>query len=176
MLSYTIMSSTGHNNVASPSSGRHKKRAHSRALLIASWFFVAAMLCIIFYMSSKSGEAIDTGSGLVSIVRNALIAVTTSLFGHAIDVSPIGHFTEFFLLGLALVNALRLTFPLGKASIYALVGASVYGASDELHQIFVPGRTCDPMDWLIDTIAAALAIALFALIVRLKRKRRNSPT
>lgn len=170
------MKATKHNEIAPSLSNPRETRAHSRVFLIASWFFVATMLAVIFYMSSKSGELIDTGSGIISLLRNTLIAATTSFFGHAIDVSPIGHFTEFFLLGLALINALRLTFPLGKASLYALICASVYGASDELHQILVPGRSCDPMDWLVDTIAAALAVALFALVIRLKRKRRNSRT
>lgn len=174
MLSYTIMEATEHSQITPSLPDPREKRAHSRVFRVVSWFFVAAMLCLIFYMSSKSGEAIDTGSGIISIVRNALIAATTSFFGHAIDVSPIGHFAEFFLLGLALANALRLTLPLGRASLYALICASVYGVTDELHQILVPGRTCDPMDWLVDIIAAALAVALFALVIRLKRKRRNS--
>ena len=176
MLSYSIMQTTEHNDIPPSPSHPCEKSAYSRAFLIMSWAFVAAMLVLIFYMSSKSGEILDTGSGIISIVRNALIAATTSLFGHAIDVSPIGHFAEFFLLGLALVNALRLTFPLGKASLYALICASAYGVSDELHQIFIPGRTCDPVDWLVDTLAAALAATLFALVMRLKRKRKNSLT
>lgn len=146
----------------------------SRAFLIASWAFVALMLALIFFMSSRSGEMLNTGSGIISIVRDMLIAASTALFGHPVDVSPIGHFTEFFLLGLALANALRISLPLRRAMVCAIVVASAYGVTDELHQIFVPGRTCDPMDWLVDTIAAALAAALFAFIVRLKRKRRNS--
>lgn len=150
------------------------KKMPSRAFLIASWAFVALMLVLIFFMSSRSGEMLNTGSGIISIVRDALIAASTSLFGHPVDVSPIGHFAEFFLLGLALANALRLSLPSRKATMCAILIASAYGVTDELHQIFVPGRTCDPMDWLVDTIAAALAAALFALIVRLKRKRRNS--
>ena len=36
------------------------------------------------------------------------------------------------------------------------IGASLYGISDEIHQIFVPGRTADPIDWLVDTCGAAL--------------------
>lgn len=132
------------------------------------------MLALIFYMSSKSGEVLDTGSGIISLVRDALIQASIAVFGHPVDVSPIGHFAEFFLLGLALANALRLHLPLGRAAALAVALASAYGVTDELHQIFVPGRTCDPLDWLVDTIAAALAAALFAAIVRLKRKRKHS--
>lgn len=34
-----------------------------------------------------------------------------------------------------------------------LVG-SVYGAVDEFHQRFVPGRVCDLRDWIADTVGA----------------------
>jgi VanZ family protein len=30
----------------------------------------------------------------------------------------------------------------------------VYGASDEFHQRFVPGRTADVLDWLADSLGA----------------------
>ena len=42
----------------------------------------------------------------------------------------------------------------------AVACASLYGVTDELHQYFVPGRACDPADWLVDTCAAALGALL----------------
>ncbi len=41
----------------------------------------------------------------------------------------------------------------------AIVATSVYGISDELHQLFVPNRHADPWDWLADT-GGALAATL----------------
>jgi len=38
-----------------------------------------------------------------------------------------------------------------------IVFSSLYGASDEWHQSFVPGRSSDALDWLADTLGAALA-------------------
>lgn len=40
----------------------------------------------------------------------------------------------------------------------AVALASIYGAVDELHQAFVPGRSADAADWLADTLGAALAV------------------
>ena len=48
-----------------------------------------------------------------------------------------------------------------RAAWLALLATSVYGASDEWHQYYVPGRSCDVMDWLADTTGAALALALY---------------
>jgi VanZ family protein len=42
------------------------------------------------------------------------------------------------------------------AAAGALVIASAYGATDEWHQSFVPGRSADIHDWFADTIGAAL--------------------
>jgi VanZ family protein len=53
--------------------------------------------------------------------------------------------------------------PLRRRSwlLFALtvVLVSVYGASDEVHQHFVVGRSSDVLDWLADTTAAVLVAA-----------------
>ena len=45
----------------------------------------------------------------------------------------------------------------------AIIAASIYGASDEYHQYFVPGRVCDWVDWVADTLGATLAAWLYAI-------------
>ena len=40
--------------------------------------------------------------------------------------------------------------------------ASLYGITDEWHQYYVPGRFSDVMDWIADTLGAALATFLYA--------------
>lgn len=152
----------------------HSDQGTSRAFFLISWVFVFGMLAFIFFMSTRSGEALDTDSGIITMMRNALIAASSALFGHPVDVSPVGHFTEFFLLGIALTNALRLSLSLPRAAALATLFASIYGASDELHQILVPGRSCDPMDWLVDTIAAFIASLVFVALFHVHQKRKNS--
>lgn len=46
------------------------------------------------------------------------------------------------------------------AVLLAVACASLYGVTDELHQYFVPGRACDPADWLVDTCGAVLGAML----------------
>ncbi len=56
----------------------------------------------------------------------------------------------------------------GRAAL--LVGVfvtSLYGAFDEVHQMFVPGRSPDILDWIADTVGAVLA----ATAIRLWRPR-----
>lgn len=55
-----------------------------------------------------------------------------------------------------------------------IVTVSLYGASDEWHQQFTPGRSAkDVGDWLADTLGATLG-ALFAY-VRFRKKPRAGP-
>ena len=50
-----------------------------------------------------------------------------------------------------------------KGAWMAIIAASIYGASDEYHQYFVPGRVCDWVDWVADTLGATLAAWLYAI-------------
>jgi len=43
---------------------------------------------------------------------------------------------------------------------------SGYGAIDELHQYFVPGRDCNFWDWVADTLGAFLGAAAVLLFMR----------
>jgi VanZ family protein len=68
------------------------------------------------------------------------------------------HFAVYGLLG-------TLVCRLGRgwrAAFYAFLVVSAFGASDEWHQSFVPGRFTDFGDWLADTLGAAVAVALYA--------------
>ena len=53
----------------------------------------------------------------------------------------------------------------------------LYAASDEIHQLFVPGRSGEVRDVMIDFSGAVLGIALsmlvFLLICRIKKKRNE---
>lgn len=65
----------------------------------------------------------------------------------------LGHFAEFAVLGALLYRATR--SPLLAAAL-----ASVYAVTDEIHQVFVPGRQGSPLDWLIDTGGAVTGVLL----------------
>lgn len=47
--------------------------------------------------------------------------------------------------------------------------ATIFGALDEVHQGFVPGRSRDPMDLLADATGAALAVLTLAFVAQLRQ-------
>lgn len=46
----------------------------------------------------------------------------------------------------------------------AIVISALYGASDELHQFFIPPRTCDVWDWMADLLGSVLGVFVYATI------------
>ncbi|HSM91322.1 MAG TPA: VanZ family protein, partial [Anaeromyxobacteraceae bacterium] len=75
------------------------------------------------------------------------------------------------LAALAARGLLALGWTARRTLGIALVAASLYGVTDELHQAFVPGRDADPLDWAADT---AGAVAGAALVVGLPRRRARA--
>jgi len=60
------------------------------------------------------------------------------------------------------------------AVLLTTLAGSVYGAIDEIHQHFVPGRVCDFWDWVANTLGAFLgALAILLLAKKLKTKDSN---
>jgi VanZ family protein len=60
----------------------------------------------------------------------------------------------------------------GAARWAALIG-SIYGATDEFHQWFVPHRSADVGDWVADTVGALLGALLAWLLLRRWRARAS---
>jgi VanZ family protein len=77
------------------------------------------------------------------------------------------HLAEYGGLGLLLCRAfLGERLALVPAAVLAILVTSLYGASDEWHQLFVPERTSDVQDWLADSLGATVGAASFALLQR----------
>jgi VanZ family protein len=53
-------------------------------------------------------------------------------------------------------RALAARLSVRRRVLCVVAGASLFGALDEVHQRFIPGRTADPRDWTADTLGAAL--------------------
>lgn len=144
-------------------------------------------MALIFSLSSQNAEVSSGTSGNV-------IRLIVGIFYPGFDNLPAAeqteivaslqflvrksaHFSIYMILGILsfltfisyekLLFAMRLTTSSGICLLYA--------ASDEIHQLFIPGRSGEVRDVMIDFSGAALGIALstlvFLLICRIKKKR-----
>jgi VanZ family protein len=74
----------------------------------------------------------------------------------------VAHVGIYALLALLAAWGLERAFPAWpprRALLLALLLTVAYGASDELHQRYVHGRTADPRDWAADAAGGAVAVA-----------------
>ena len=88
----------------------------------------------------------------------------------------VAHFGAYGVLGAALAYGGAAT----RVGMLPLIAAgSLYGASDEVHQSFVPGRSPDPMDWIADTLgtlAGVLALHRYFARRRARAERGGTPS
>ena len=102
---------------------------------------------LIFYASNQSELPIDS--------------LSIGGLGHGVV-----HLGEFAVLALFLALATGV----GRCGlVVALLIASFYAIMDEFHQLFVPGRHAGVPDVLLDTVVAAVTLAL----VRVAAMRRH---
>ena len=81
----------------------------------------------------------------------------------------INHFIAYFILAI-LVNLTliyqrksRLLFE--KAPIATIVICLFYGALDEVHQLFVPGRSAETLDWVADASGTFAGILIVHFLI-----------
>lgn len=85
------------------------------------------------------------------------------------------HIVEYGMLGLALAWALyRKEGKLGPGAVAgaAFVLSVLYGAADEIHQSFIPGRHATVYDVVADALGAGAGVLLWRKILKWRMRRR----
>lgn len=142
--------------------------------LVVSWLAVFAVMCTIFYFSSQpAAESDETSGGVVALVYDIYAKVSgapnnvddATLDSLQFVIRKCAHFTIYLCLGFLLSNAF---FQSGvktkKTAAFSLLCSALYAASDEFHQLFVPGRSGELRDVCLDTSGAAVGIIIFIFI------------
>ena len=81
-------------------------------------------------------------------------------------VRKLAHFSLYFLMGvfsfLAIVSYKRIK--LFSRFLYPYTFSVLYAVSDEIHQLFVPGRSCELRDVFIDSCGILLSLVIIFVI------------
>ena len=85
-----------------------------------------------------------------------------------VPIRKTAHFIEYFILGVLVFLTLR---EFGNKNIYyAILICFLYACSDEVHQIFVPGRDGNFVDVMLDTFGSTTSILL---LNKLKERKKQ---
>jgi len=114
---------------------------------------------------------------LAALAWAAVIFTVSSIPGSKIpevdivDFDKLAHLGVYGCLGFLTYFAFRYQhrFPVLARLTFlsAILACSLYGATDEIHQLWVPGRTCDIWDWTADTVGGILGASL-GMVVNLR--------
>ena len=77
------------------------------------------------------------------------------------------HFIAFAAgaVNLALALCWSTAWPWKRVILFTAIAISIFGAADEIHQLFTPNRSgADPYDWTADTLGALTGALLTALV------------
>jgi VanZ family protein len=144
---------------------------------------VLGLMILIFCFSAQPAAASDRSSGgLVELLLRLLYpdldacapAARERIYRDAtILVRKSAHFVEYGALGFALLGHLlvcRARRGLRCPRTLAFALGALYAASDELHQLFVPGRSGELGDVLLDSLGVAAGVYVLKWIYKKRRK------
>lgn len=78
------------------------------------------------------------------------------------NVDKILHFTIYAVFAYLLTRQISEAASPWRAVLPAIVLAAAFGAADEWHQRFIPGRSTELADWYADVLGATLGALTFA--------------
>lgn len=135
------------------------------------WMLLIAWMAVIFYFSSLQGKVSDDNSKYVIYIFNLLGLNLNSILGDMANfvVRKTAHFTEYFILYIFVYNVLCYNFEKEKCLWVSLIIVFLYASSDEIHQLFVQGRSSRIRDVLIDTSGGTLAMIIKRFFVTIKK-------
>lgn len=135
--------------------------------------FLVLLILWSAFIFNRSGKTADESSGESASVIDFIAGIFDSGFSDMPSqekheyienlqfiVRKAAHFTVYAVLG-ALGAAAAYSFRINRLT--AFIYCVLYAASDEIHQYFVPGRSCELRDFLIDLAGAAAGIAAAVL-------------
>lgn len=92
------------------------------------------------------------------------MAITTDISDKVNHFGAYGLLSVFLYLNLHFQNKLKLfsKYP----GIFTLLIASTYGLLDEIHQMFVPGRSAEFLDWVADFSGSLIAVLITGYLIK----------
>ena len=145
---------------------------------------IALMALIFFFSSQPADESSNISGGITEKITELIIKLLNIPTSSHPDiyskihflVRKAAHFSLYFVLGASYANSVLQLYGVSakRAYVIALVFSVMYAATDEIHQMFVPGREGKLSDIFIDGSGAFCGIGLFLLLRGCILRRKNN--
>jgi vanZ family protein len=151
-------------------------RRKQKTATILNYVIVCSWDLVIFTLSHQPAAVSSGQSGvIVGHLQQAMPGVSTAILTFLVRKSA--HIIAYFILGILMYRALRITIRCWRTrtvASLALLSCSLYAVTDEIHQLFVPGRSGELRDVMIDSIAALVGVGLCAWMMRWRSLRKST--
>lgn len=154
-----------------------KKQGYRRivGLLLLGW-----MLVIFWFSAQPATESTEMSGGVAQRILETYDKIFDTnmpegelvLWATRIDypIRKLAHMSEYAVLAIFFGAYLMGYRQWGKRTAYGSLVLSVcYAATDEIHQLFVPGRAGRFSDVCIDTAGAIIGVCFLAIVMKLVR-------
>jgi VanZ family protein len=125
---------------------------------VVNWGLVILWMVLIFIFST---EPFSSGNStpflaplLVDLLPHSLARRMETI---VYLIRKLSHWIEYLILGILLMRALKgqsSRQPALRPMVWSILLATLYAATDEYHQVLVPGRSANPLDVVIDSFGA----------------------
>lgn len=143
------------------------------------------IMALIFFFSSQSGAKSQQLSDTLLKYIKTIIEILPDISGKGVshDIRKYAHVLEFMALGVSSTLFFHELMTKRRENSISVLLISIlfcvlYACSDELHQLYVPGRSARFVDVFFDSAGAAVGSAASCLIFCLKNnsavKRRDN--
>lgn len=143
--------------------------------LLVKYCLVVIWMGIIFLLSAEGADDSRARSGaVVGILKDSLNTDSADDFLTSLT-RKAAHIVAYFILGILIYSIIETYKLTGKRTIVlSITFALLYAIFDEIHQLFVPGRSGEIRDVLIDTVAASIGVGIYYTSSKIRRNHDMS--
>jgi len=146
-----------------------------KLILVTLWMSV-----IFGFSNQKAEDSSKLSDGLIIKVAKVFVDKDLSiekqeklLDKYTKVVRKTAHFSIYLILGVLVVNLLFEYNTNKKIILFSILICIIYSITDEFHQLFVPGRSGEVRDVLIDSSGALVGIGLYKFFMnKIKSKHK----
>ena len=146
-------------------------------ILVLFW-----MGLIFFFSHQKSVQSDNLSNGLIDKIINVVEYFKGSdftdnqielIYKYAVfPIRKLAHFMIYLILGILIYNLLK-QYRISNILIVSILICLIYALTDEIHQLFVFGRSGELKDVLIDIIGSSVGIFINYHIINKKLKNKK---
>ena len=127
---------------------------------IVNWILLSTWMVVIFMLSNEVADSSSERSGVIVEVISRSLSWSQDVLTFL--TRKVAHIFIYFVLGILMFNvAMDFRISNKHAVMLSVVFVMLYAITDEFHQSFVPGRSAELRDVLIDTTAGAMGALIY---------------